>query len=102
RRSAARRTRDSVLSRERVVVRIRVAVFEVAAFAVQVPTRGAGLSALRRDDDDAIGRVGSVQGGCRRTFDDFDVLDLVWIQVADAARVVTVRSELLASEVARH
>ncbi len=76
-----------------VIIGIPVAVVEHPGFGIGGPVRGTRASALGRDHDDAIGGIGAVQRGRRRTLHDLDVLHVFGADVAEAAEIITAIAE---------
>src|SRR5262245_12819039 len=101
-RALAIRGRVRRMAGDRVVPRIRVAVLEVSAFAVEIPARRARAALLGRDDDDAVCCIRTIERGGRRSLHDLDALDLLRIDVAHAARVAATGAIAIAANVARH
>src|SRR6185503_1161408 len=90
------------VARERVVREVVVHVIEDAALDEAIPARGARAALLRRDDHDAVGGVGAVQRGRRRTLHDLDVLDLLGVDVAETAEVRAAVAERRRAVVGAH
>src|SRR5688572_17869149 len=72
----------------RVVQRVIVLVLHLRAFRIHAPHRRSGASPFRADQNDAIRGGAAVESGCRRSLQDFDVLDLVGIDVIQARIVL--------------
>ena len=83
RRQAARR---AVGALREVVRRVVRDVVERSPFGVGRPLRGSRASLLGAILDHAVGRVGSVEHGGRRTLDDLDGRDVLRVDVVDARR----------------
>src|SRR5436190_24369934 len=79
-----------------------VAVVEHAPLGEDGPARRAGTTLLRGDDDDAVCRIRSIERSGRGSLHDLDVLDLLWIDVTNAAEVAPAASELRRAVVRAH
>src|SRR6185437_14655243 len=77
-------------------------VVENAAFGESAPPRRAGPALLGRDDDDAVRRIGAVQRRRGRTLHDFDVFDLLGIDVAETAEVASAVAEVRRAVISTH
>src|SRR5436190_10883003 len=79
-----------------------VAVVEHAPLGEDGPARRAGTTLLRGDDDDAVCRIRSIERSGRGSLHDLDVLDLLWIDVTNAAEVAPAVSERRRAVVRAH
>ena len=74
------------LAPERPHIRIGDRIGDRAVLGRHAVVRFAGLAALGRDHDHAVGRLGAIQGGRRRTFHHLDRFDLGGVNVVQSRR----------------